>query len=132
MLSIFPFKIDFLTPLSSFLVINICLVSFLNEAGNSKPRCVTLYRTFLYFFKMFIILLSSISICTGFKPSTTSKFCCTLIMIVSTDYDMFSFPFLPSLVIEKLCIFLAFILGLSPFMGASWNSKPFFIALLSM
>ena len=52
----FPFKIDFLTLLSSFPVINICLVSFFNEGGNSKPRGVTLYRTFLYFLKMFIIL----------------------------------------------------------------------------
>ena len=76
---------------------------------------------------MFIILSSSISICTGFKPPTTWKFCCVLTMIFSTGCDMFSFLFLPSLVIEKLCTFFSFILGLSPFMWANWNFKPFLV-----
>ena len=88
-----------------------------------KLRGVILYRTFLYFFSIFIILLSSI--CTGFKPPTTSKFCCALIITVSIGCDIFSFLFLPSLFTKKLCIFLSFILGLSPFMYASWNFKLF-------
>ena len=77
----FPFKIDFFTRPNSFPVINICFVSFFTYAGSNSPRGVTLYMMFLSFFRIFIILSPSISICIGFKLPATSKFCCARIII---------------------------------------------------
>ena len=91
--NVFPFKIAFFTSLSSFAVIKICFVSFVTIAGNKILRGVTLYMTFLYFFKIFNILSSSISIYTGFSPPTTSKFCCALSMTVSIGSSKFFFFF---------------------------------------
>ena len=68
----------------------------------------------------------------GFKPPATSKFCCAQIIIVSMGCDMFSFLFLPSQVIEKLCILLSFILGFFPLIFFKLKFQVFFSDFLSI
>ena len=70
----------FFTPYNFFVRTIICWVSFFIDAGKRSPSGIILYTTFLYFFKMLIIVSSFISIWIGFNPPTTSKSCCALII----------------------------------------------------
>ena len=96
-------------------VINIWVVSFVVLAGKSRPKGITLYAKFLYFWSKLSTVSSVIWIWIGFNPPTMSKSCCALTIIVSIGNESMLFCLFPSLVIEKSCIFLSSVLTSDPF-----------------
>ena len=122
----------FLTPFNFFASTNICQVSFFIDAGKISLRGIISYTTFLYFFKMFITVSSFISIWIGFKPPTTSKFCCALIITDSIGADIIPFFLFPSFVIEKWWTFLSLVFTSEPCICFSWNVKSVLQVFFSM